>query len=571
MNWEVWTMKCAVSLYNKAVFRKNITRFAPVWALYGALLLMMFMLMLEGSAGEAFAQNLTDSLGIMAVINFFYAFIVVQLLLGDLYSSRMCNALHALPMRRETWLATHALSGLLFSLVPNAVLALLSSLISGSLWAVPFLWLGAVTLEYVFFFGVALLAALLVGNRFAMALVYIILNGFSLIAYWLIHSIYSDLLYGIELDQGFFFLLTPVVQMAMLASELIPVEIRWANGYITDARWSLGPGWIYLGICGVLGLAAGALALVCYRRRQLEVAGDFMAQKKLSVVFLILYTLCGGACCQGFFDLLMGQNSVLYLVLGLAIGFFTGCMLLERTVRVFRKGRWLGFGAVLLSIAVSILLVRVDPVGITRWVPEAGQVTQVHLYTGSSYGGSAGITLEDPQDVEKVLKIHRLGVEQRQMDMNGKPDTVVWLEYTLENGLQIRRHYCVDIDTREGQLLRQFLGRPEAVLGPLYTGQPPMKLTRGEISGTVDENGEYVVFTGAKELEGLIQAVLADCLAGDLVTDSRFDHEDAQYFWVQFECLEESGIHYYWDVRGNENCRNLMRWMAEQGLTLEKY
>lgn len=49
-----------------------------------------------------------------------------MLLFGDLYNSRMCNALHAMPMRRETLFLTNVVSGLLFSMIPTAVMALLS-------------------------------------------------------------------------------------------------------------------------------------------------------------------------------------------------------------------------------------------------------------------------------------------------------------------------------------------------------------------------------------------------------------------------------------------------------------
>lgn len=566
-------MKSAASLCNTTVLRKNITRFAPVWGLYSAIMLMSLLLMCADGSYVWLAESVAGSLGGMPVVNFFYAFCVVQLLLGDLYSGRMCNALHALPLRRETWFMTHVVSGLLFSLVPNGILALLAALLSLELWAVPLMWLAGATLQYVFFFGVALLSALVVGNRFAMGLVYVILNGFSLIAYWLIHSIYSDLLYGMVLREEVFFLLCPVVQMVMLADGAILVDVQWINGYPTNAQATLGAGWGYMAICAALGLAAGVLALVCYRRRQLEAAGDFMAVKKLSKVFLVLYTLCGGACCQGFFDLFFGENSVLYLVLGLAIGFFTGCMLLERRVKVFRKRNFLGFGAVVLAMMVSILLVRVDPVGLTRWVPKASRVESVYLYTGGSYRYlESGLRLEDPEDVEKVLRIHRLGVTDREQDLNGEPDTRVWLEYTMKSGLRHTRNYVIDVESPEGQEIRRFLSRPEAVLGPLYTGQEELKLVEAEIGGAIqEETGEYVRFTSPKDLNSLMAAILADCAQENLVTDSCFTDWETQTFWVQLQCQAPDGVYYYWEIQATEYCDNLMQWLRDHGLVLEKY
>jgi hypothetical protein len=54
-----------------------------------------------------------------------YALVCALTLFGDLFNSRMCNAIHALPLRRESWFCTHALTGLCFSVVPNLVFALL--------------------------------------------------------------------------------------------------------------------------------------------------------------------------------------------------------------------------------------------------------------------------------------------------------------------------------------------------------------------------------------------------------------------------------------------------------------
>jgi len=564
-------MKCAASLCNKAVLKKNITRFAPVWVLYTAVLLMFVILVFGEDSYIWFAESVAGSLGIMAVFNLFYAFICAQVLVGDLYNSRMCNALHALPLRRESWFVTNAVTGLLFSLVPNAVLMLLGILLSGELWMVPLLWLGVATLQYIFFFGVALLASHLVANRFAMALVYVIFNGFSLIVFWLMHSIYEPLLYGMKLDENIFYLLCPVAKMAQFSGEYIQVDIRYEDGFIVSTGWELGQGWGYLTICAALGIASGIAALLCYRKRQLEVAGDFMSVKKLGPVFLILYTLCGGACCQGFFDLFMGEGSVIYLLLGMGIGFFTGLMLLERTVRVFRGKTWLGFGAVLLSMLLSIVLVRIDPIGITRWMPKEEQVQSVQIYTESYRFEDTGIVLTEPEDIANVLQIHRLGITDRNQNTNGKPDTVVWLDYTLRSGAKRTRNYVIDVDTPEGQLIRKYMGTPEAVLGRLYTEAEKYRLTEGEIMGAVDAYGDYVVFTREQDLRSLKEAVIADCQAGSLVVGNRFDDEDSEIFWIRFEAIGEDDVYFYWEVRASDNCRNLMRWMYDRGMKLEKY
>ena len=111
-------MKSKTSFFNGSVLRKDITRFAPAWGLYlTAILLLSLTLFTEEDIH--LAQTMGVSLGIFSAVNFCYALVCGALLFGDLFNSRLCNALHAMPMRREGWFATHLTAGMLFSMVPS--------------------------------------------------------------------------------------------------------------------------------------------------------------------------------------------------------------------------------------------------------------------------------------------------------------------------------------------------------------------------------------------------------------------------------------------------------------------
>ena len=107
-------MKSKTSYFNPTVFRKNLTRFAPCWGLYTVGALMGLVLLLDSSS-KHMASNLVDAVHILSLITPVYALICAQLLFGDLYNTRMCNALHAMPLRRETWFFTNVLSGFAFT------------------------------------------------------------------------------------------------------------------------------------------------------------------------------------------------------------------------------------------------------------------------------------------------------------------------------------------------------------------------------------------------------------------------------------------------------------------------
>ena len=142
-------MKSRTSFFNKTVFKKDLTRFAPAWGTCLILMLLALISMANRSQAYYRLQNVRDSIMVMSWLNLIYAAVVAQLLFGDLFQSRMCNALHALPLRRECWFGTHVASGIAFSLIPNVVIALigLPILRLDNGWGAVFWWLLAAELQ----------------------------------------------------------------------------------------------------------------------------------------------------------------------------------------------------------------------------------------------------------------------------------------------------------------------------------------------------------------------------------------------------------------------------------------
>ena len=191
-------MKSRTSSFNVTVFKKDLTRFAPAWAIYGIVLLLVLMAAVSDNEIYYRVNNVEAFVVVMAWINLFYGALVAQLLFGDLYNSRLCNALHAMPVTREGWFWTHTVSGLLFSLILNLALALLAVpvLNLGAGWAAIPLWLLGTSLQYLFFFGTAVLCVMLSGNRLGQLALYAIVQFAGLLAYWLASRIYEPLLYA---------------------------------------------------------------------------------------------------------------------------------------------------------------------------------------------------------------------------------------------------------------------------------------------------------------------------------------------------------------------------------------
>ena len=435
-------MKSRTSSF-KTILRKDILRFAPVWALYliGGILVMLSVT--DSSQAGYVAKYLAQTIGPFSVINLIYAALVAQLLFGDLFNSRLCNALHAMPMRRETWFLGHVISGLCYSLIPNLIGMLVLVPRLGEFWFVGLIWLLGMTLEYLFFFGLAVFSVFCTGNRFAMAAVYAILNFLSMIGWWFVDTIYAPVLYGVEIPTEPFTKLCPVVSLCVNEEMVLMVRVL-ENIFSSTHTWQyrgLGEGWGYLAVIAVIGAALLTVSLLMYRRRALESAGDFMAVKPLAPVFSVVYTLCVGAVFALFGDLISG-GYLLFLIIGIAVGYFTGQMLLQRTVKIFKPMAFVKLALLAAVMLGSVFVVKADPIGVTRWMPEENTVEKVMVSNTSRFAAysSSTMTLEEAEDIQKVLQIHESIIENRDLE-NSEDVYNVAIRYYLENGTQVERVY----------------------------------------------------------------------------------------------------------------------------------
>lgn len=293
-------MKSKTSFFNKTVFKKNLTRFAPVMAVYTLCLIlgMMMLYQINEEMGRTFwfASRIAGNLQLMGLVNLLFAPLVAMLLFGDLYNSRMCNALHAMPMRRETLFLTNVVSGLLFSMIPTAVMALLSvpllnATIVENAWQIALLWYVGTNLQFITFFGVAIFSVFCTGNRFAMAVVYAVLNGGAFILYYIINTLYTPMLFGVVTPDRWVSLLTPVADMTngayVAVEDFHQLSLRfYGRESEMVAAFSVDQGkFTSLLIYAAVGIVFAIVGLLLYRKRNLECAGDAIAFPVLQPLF----------------------------------------------------------------------------------------------------------------------------------------------------------------------------------------------------------------------------------------------------------------------------------------------
>lgn len=587
-------MKLKTSFFNGAVYRKDLTRFSPVWISY-SLILLLFLSNFVGQRTEYIRTlNFSDTITWMVVLNFGYAFALVQLLFGDMFNPRLCNALHGLPLRRECWFLTHLSACLTFALVPNIVAALCALPFLGSARIVALWWLGAVTLQLLFFLGTAVFSAMLVGNRFAMVPVYVLANFLSLLVYFFAVQLYEPLLYGVRLEvtmEDICILLCPVFYMVSECDimHIQPERSSESAAILTDGptqtfatgiggddfsyTCQLGDGWGYCVICAVIGVVLILAALLLYRRRKLEVAGDFLAFEGIKPVFLVLFTLGMGGVFQLFSVMFDIGAQIFFLAIGLVVGYYCCRMLLMRTTRVFQPRAVVGLAGIVLVIAASLVLTKLDVFGIVRYVPQPEEVASIAFTERWSLDlddGYRQFTVTDPADIRELTQIHQELVEGR--DNSVKSDVRFLVRYTLKSGKTVERYYdSGPADGEASQRLKLYYSS-----FTYLTGVPEEQIS--ELAENVDYfyfygfEGDIFERSGARcaelDIEGLLRAIAADCAAGTMAQGGERYHT-GQVLLCQLDMTsrlngKELGLY----LQIYSDCEHTTAWLEDNGFRL---
>lgn len=610
-------MQSRTSFFNGAVFRKNLTRFAPVMALDTLLLVIMIMLAWSRPGENRsyyFIDQVSRLISLMGCVNLVYGAVVAQLIFGDLFNSRMCNALHAMPLRRECWFVTNVASGLVYSLIPTAVatlvlLPLLTKTIFVGAWKLAFLFFLAANLEFICMFGLAVFSVMMVGSRITMVAGYGLLNFGAPICYWLVDSIYSPLLYGVITPNGLAEKLFPLQYMSRSLVDTDASGIFDSFGRIltgAQATYSLTEGWRSLWWLALAGIVFTLAALILYKHRSLECAGDAVCSRKLIPVFQVLSALFVAVAAEFFLAELVGldenQEILKYVLLfiGLLVGWFAGKMLVERSARVFQLRSFVGLGILAAVLAASMGLTKLDVLRLDERLPAQEDIESVYL----DYNGA---TFTDSSDIAKVLQLNKLVLEDRLPYNQGSAfvlengdyvsiqdsQAAYWQEgdpipqqrlrddltlgYTLKDGRVIRRKYSFWVDSQQGQIAKSLLSRWEAVSTRYTYVNGEKKETLSLLLNEVDDiycslgSGRNRDFT-REQAESLIQAIQADCLAETMAQRSQYHDGIFKYLNYEGTPSEDDCIYlslscenYGWSICVYPDSANTVRWLRDNG------
>ena len=477
MSWEVWTMRSVTSCFNAMLFRKNLTRFWPLWTMASLLAVLPPLALataLVRGYGDKNPLSLTETYyealcGPVPVVVLFYAVLCALAVWGYLFGSRSVGMLHAMPITRKGLFCTNFLSGLVMTLIPWAVCGMLFVAVSLAFGLFDPAGVGVTVLCVlglaVFYFSSATFCAFLTGNVFAMPAFYFVLHFIAMILETLLSALVTLCFFGTTTSyMGRVDFLSPTVWLVgHLDVERTYEEVWIADGGYTDQILSavdLTRGWA-IAAYALVGLVLLACAWLLYRRRPSECAGDVVAVKWMKPVFrygvAFFAALAGGQALYALFwyDAVTWKFLPLLgcMIVSGVIGYYVASMLLAKSLKVFR-GSWKGLAALSAVLLVLCLGLRFDVAGVERRVPALDQVEQVELYLDeNNYTLFAG---EDDALIKQVLELHQAVVEDKNYIQSrqsrwyaagaGEEETTyLRLRYQLANGLSLARTYMLPL------------------------------------------------------------------------------------------------------------------------------
>lgn len=596
MSWEVQTMKSKISFFNAGLFRSTLRRFWPLWTIHFAgWLLFLPVLTLMNNLGPNKSTNFIfaiceSAVFASSVVAFIMAILAAMAVFSFMYSSRSTGLIASLPVRREAIFGSAWLGGVFAVLASNLVIALLTFLFSlgatintALAFKAAFTWLGVYSMQFILFYGIASLTAVMTGSIAVLPILYIIFNFLAVGMETIIRLDFSCLIWGMS-NVSFDCVLDFLSPLVYMVGSFVP-DVEYNTPYVADTLGSLldrecvavtYSHWLPTVIYCLVGLIFSAAALMVFRKRRMESAGDVVAVRCMHPVFKYGVTVCS-ALCGGLllytvlFALFESRSAsvfimILSMIIFAFIGYFGAKMLLEKSFHVFR-GSWVGFIVVCCLCAVFTLCCDLDVCGIGAYVPKEGSIKSITVYqTGS---------VEDPAIIENYRQLHEKIVsykdEYEHIVYSDDTESIMF-EYKLKNGRTVSREYTLPMDDENVERYYELANTPNLLLERFSPSIPADEEHCSRAILYIGDN-QIIDLTPAQAIDFYRNALLPDIKAGHKVISRTYDDIIATMY-ITFE--QEIDNSRYYDsqdivVEITTDCTECISWIKDNlGIDIEE-
>lgn len=287
------------------------------------------------------------------------------------------------------------------------------------------------------------------GHLAALPVFYGVLNILAFVMTSLTEAECSLFLYGFQSFPS------PVWEFADYLSPPIALSRAVSLTYQNEIPSLYQPGLV--AVYAAVGAALAIAALLLYRSRHIESAGDVVAVKLVRPLFKYGVALCAGLSGGMFsYQLLSGLSSLTlmgWILFWGLVGYFAAEMLLRKSFRVLPA--WKGAVPLAAAIVFLSLSVHYDWYGFESRVPDPSQVTRVtvdSLQSAPYDDGRGGLSLEDPEQISLAIQLHRAAIQlkgesagEEDWTVSSDQETMTFLYlhlyYELADGTVLERNY----------------------------------------------------------------------------------------------------------------------------------
>lgn len=541
-------MKSKTSFFNTTIFKKNISHYWPVWALFLCYLIFMLpiRIWLSASDYQNYYGDITVpdvarqyqtignvvSSAVIPIPYFLFAMVAALVVFSYLYNARTANMIHALPVNRFELYVTNYISGIFFLIVPELIVFLAAVIVSlaNQITSIEYLfwWLLCTVGVSFFAYSMAVFVVMFTGLLLAMPFYYLILNFLYVGCYYLLHLVEQVLCYGLgenSWNPGKSCVLSPMYYMNnnLRARVLYDNETGYATGI------SITGGHLVL-IYTIVGIVLVAFAYQLYKKRQLECAGDLISIRAVKPVFR-----WGMAFCCGILFALLVTGAIenargtvndyscmlIFTIIGCAIFFWVAEMLLQKNFKVFAKKRLLEW-AVLAVLSVGFLtLFEFDAFRIERKLPQENEIEM------------AFVNMDFPvevarEDLSRLLSVHQQIIDSKKAYQENEKAAdgkyyYTTIRYYLKNGKDIERRYAIPVteeylsdETSPAAQIISWEKNTECmkkqILGRCYKDN---RYYAGSVDLYADTGETWTYYFEQEELDEIVDAVMADIEEGN--------------------------------------------------------
>jgi hypothetical protein len=155
------------------------------------------------------------------------------------------------------------------------------------------------------------------------------------------------------------------------------------------------------------------------------------------------------------------------------------------------------------------------------------------------------------QQIEDILQIHQYGIEHRNEGDDSQDGMRVYITYAMADGTYRQRVYNINYNTDTGRSVKKYLSSPELVLGKIYTGQwIPEEINVWDLC-----------ITDPAEVRSLTDAIIADCLAGDLGQNWYYTNGSDYTFWIEISAGSSDDVYLYQSIQASSFAKNVVSWL----------